>query len=215
MRGETGLGALFWGAGWLVVVCLVTAAGFGKRPMGLVNRFVRIKGMTPSFRLMGASLSSFSLGSLGKGGIVLGVFPDLSADIYTASMHGFGGVTTNLGSAVMLTVSGSLPFTRTHFYAARNVRGMVPLSSFHCSSFSRDCNMHVTSNPLTNLLTHSIIIVNGSNGVTCARLMPRIARRPSCSGTLTTIGRWVVGRERPIPFGNANVGSFSLVKANL
>lgn len=166
----------------------VTAAGFGKRPMGIVNRFVGINSITPSFRLMGASLSSFSLGRLGKGGIVLGVFPDLSANIYTASMHGFGGLTTNLPSAMILTVSGSLPFTRTHFYAARNVRGIVPLSSFHFSSFSRGCKMHVTSKPLTNLLTHSMIIVNGSNGVTCARLMPRVARRPSCSGTVTTMG---------------------------
>lgn len=201
-EGGVGGGRLF--SVWVYCRCdvrlgcggVVTGATFGKAPMALTKRFIGTKASTPRFALMGKSLDGCALGSKGNGCLVLGVFPDVSANIYTASMHGFGRLTTGRPGAIILTVSGSLPFTRKHFYAARNVAGIVPLSSCHCaSSFTRGCNMLVASNPLTKLLTHSIMIVSPRKGIICARLIPRVARRPGCRTTLGTMGWGILPRE--------------------
>lgn len=168
----------------------VTGVAFGNGRIGAGNSLPTIKTRTPSFGNMGDSLSRLRLGSLGKGGIIVGIFPDLSATIYTTSMEHFGGRTTSLPGAIILTMSGSLPFTRKHFYAARNVSGIVPLSTFHYSYFRGKCKVLVISNPLGNLLTHNIVIISRTNGIICRRLISRVAGRPGCRTTVTSLGGW-------------------------
>lgn len=163
------------------------------------NPVLRMKRMTPSFRTIGTGVTRMDLSSFGKGGIVLGVFPDLSAPAYTLSMERFGTQTTKLRGAIILYVSVSLPFTRSHFYSARKLSGIVPLSMFHDHSFITRCNLRLTSKPLRNLVTHTIVMISRDKGMDCARLIRGVSRRPSCRTTLGTT-RWTRDRKVLVPF---------------
>lgn len=167
------------------------AIRFRNGPIAITGSVPRTNDGTRAFALITGSLSSIALNRFTNGHGILGVFPDVSANIYTTSMHGFGRLTARVSGAIILYVSTSLPFTRSHFYNTRNLGGIVALSAFHGTRFLRTCNITVTSNPLGNLTTHTIIIVSRGSGIVFDRLISRVAARPSCRTTLTMLGTWI------------------------
>ena len=136
----------------------------------------------PDFALVDKGLAEKSLADFAGKTKILTINPSYDTGVCMATARGFNAKAGEL-DAVVLMVSGDLPFAQKRFCEAEGLEHVVPLSSFR-SSFAKDYGLEMTDGPLKGLTARAVIVIDGEGKVTHSQLVPEIVEEPDYAAAL-------------------------------
>ncbi len=141
----------------------------------------------PEFSLTAGDLSSKGLEDFAGKKKVLNIFPSLDTGVCAASVRRFNSEASALEDTVVLCISADLPFAHSRFCEAEGLKNVIPLSVFRSQEFGRDYGVTITSGPLSGLLARAVVVLDSSDLVIHAELVPEIAMEPDYEAALEAL----------------------------
>lgn len=140
---------------------------------------------SPDFSLLRSDLSRASLGAF-SGKKILNIFPSIDTPVCATSVRKFNKLATDKGVTV-LNISEDLPFAQKRFCGAEGIDKAETLSAFH-SSFGKDFGVEIADGPLAGLAARAVLVLDETNKVVYAELVPEIGQEPNYDAALAAIG---------------------------
>ncbi|HTX73919.1 MAG TPA: thiol peroxidase [Rectinemataceae bacterium] len=137
-----------------------------------------VGGAAPDFKLTTGDLSDVSLADFAGKVKIMSVSPSLDTSVCALSAKKFEQEVKKLGGAVVLHVSRDLPFAQSRFCKAEGVESVIPLSELRDRSFGKSYGVELTDGPMAGLLCRAVVVVDASNRVVHAELVPEITQEP-------------------------------------
>lgn len=162
---------------------------FQGTPVKLAGEFVKAGTKAPEFVLTKSDLSSFvSKDELGKGFLLLNIFPSIDTSVCAASVRHFNQEASSLKDTRVLCISKDLPFAQARFCGAEGLKNVITLSSFRPGcTFGKDFGVQIESEPLTGLFTRAIVIINPQGEIVYSQLVPEITNEPDYAAALEAL----------------------------
>lgn len=139
----------------------------------------------PGFTLVDKTLAERSLADFAGKKKVLTINPSYDTAVCQAAGRAFNAKAGD-ADAVVLLVSGDLPFAQKRFCEAEGLDHVVALSSFR-ASFGRDWGLEIVDGPLRGLTARAVVVLDEDDVVVHAELVPEIAQEPSYDAALAAL----------------------------
>jgi thiol peroxidase len=139
----------------------------------------------PDFSLLRGDLSRATLASF-SGKKILNIFPSIDTPVCATSVRKFNQIASDKGVTV-LNISEDLPFAQKRFCGAEGIEKCESLSAFR-SSFGKDWGLEIADGPLAGLTARAVVVLDESNKVVHAELVPEIAQEPNYEAALAAVG---------------------------
>ena len=147
----------------------------------------QLGGKAPDFELVAADLSTKSLADFAGKKKVISINPSYDTGVCQKAAREFNQRIANRGDSVALLVSADLPFAQKRFCEASGIESSVFLSSFR-SKFGDDYGLTLADGPLAGLTARAVIVVDESNQVRYAELVPEITSEPNYDAAIAALG---------------------------
>lgn len=142
--------------------------------------------IAPDFQLVATDLSTKSLGDFVGKKKILTINPSYDTGVCQKAAHNFNHKVASRGDTVALLISADLPFAQKRFCEADGIVSSVPLSSFR-SDFGKTYGVTLTDGPLQGLLARAVIVLDESNTVKYAQLVPEITTEPDYDAAIAAL----------------------------
>lgn len=139
----------------------------------------------PAFTLVDKTLAEKSLADFAGKKKVLTINPSYDTAVCQAAGRAFNAKAGD-ANAVVLLISGDLPFAQKRFCEAEGLTHVVPLSSFR-SSFGSDYGIEIVDGPLKGLTGRAVVVLDENDVVVHSELVPEIAQEPSYDAALAAL----------------------------
>lgn len=140
----------------------------------------------PTFSLVKTDLSETSLQSY-SGKKVLNIFPSIDTPVCATSVRTFNEKAGSKDGVTVLNISADLPFAHKRFCGAEGLEGVESLSTYRGSSFGKDYGVEMSDGPLKGLLSRAVVVLNDSNEIVHAELVPEIGQEPDYDAALAAL----------------------------
>jgi len=151
---------------------------FKGNPIELVGPKLKAGDTAPDFTCVGAGLSIVKLGDTAGKPRLFNVVPSLDTPVCNKQTKRFAEELTALGEKVeAYTVSLDLPFAQARFCTEANIANVKNLSDVHDHSFGSHYGVLIQGLPIP-LLARAVFVVDASNKITYAEIVPEIAQEP-------------------------------------
>ncbi len=151
---------------------------FKGNPIELVGPKLKAGDPAPDFTCVGAGLSIVNLGGTSGKARLFNVVPSLDTPVCNKQTKRFAEELTALGDQVAAyTVSLDLPFAQARFCTEANIANVQNLSDVHDHSFGTHYGVLIQGLPIP-LLARAVFVVDPSNTITYAEIVPEIAQEP-------------------------------------
>ncbi len=141
----------------------------------------------PGFSLTATDLSMKDLKNYSGNMKVLNIFPSLDTGVCAASVRRFNKEAAGLNNTVVLCISADLPFAHSRFCEVEGLKDVISLSSFRSPDFGRNYGVTLTTGPLAGLLTRAVVVLDSSDLVVYAELVPEITQEPDYEAVLSVL----------------------------
>lgn len=138
----------------------------------------------PAFNLTRADLSEATLATYAGKVKILNLVPSLDTPVCAASARRFNTEIAGLGGAVVLNVSADLPFAQKRFCESEGLRSVESLSTFRSPGFGTAYGARIEGGPLSGLLARAVLVLDRSDRVVYAQLVPEITQEPDYAAAL-------------------------------
>ncbi len=162
---------------------------FQGTPVKVLGNFLAKGSKAPEFVLTKADLSSFvSKEELGKGFLLLNIFPSIDTPVCAASVRHFNQEAASLANTRVLCISKDLPFAQARYCGAEGLKDVITLSAFRPGcTFGKDFGVQIESEPLTGLFARAVVILNPEGEVIYSQLVPEITDEPDYAAALAAL----------------------------
>ena len=133
----------------------------------------------PDFNLVAVNLSQKSMADFSGSKLILNIFPSIDTGTCAASVRNFNKSAADLKDTKVLCISRDLPFAQARFCGAEGIENVVMLSDFASGDFGRDYGLTISTGPLANLLSRSVVIVDQDGKVTYTQQVPETTHEPN------------------------------------
>lgn len=140
----------------------------------------------PELELVGPDLQEKTLKDFAGKKKVLTINPSYDTPVCQAAARSFNQKVGSRGDAVVLMISGDLPFAHKRFCEAEGVDNVVPLSAFR-SSFAKDWGVELVDGPLVGLTARAVVVLDENDTVVHSQLVPEIAEEPDYDAALKAL----------------------------
>lgn len=140
----------------------------------------------PDFTLVKTDLSEAKLSSY-KGKKILNIFPSVDTPVCAMSVRKFHERAAKIEGVTVLNISADLPFAHKRFCASEGIANAEGLSTFRSGEFAERYGVRMTDGPFTGLLARAVVVVDESNRVVHAELVPEIAQEPNYDAALASV----------------------------
>lgn len=141
----------------------------------------------PDFVLVGKDLKDVSLSSLAGARKLLSVLPSLDTPVCATSTKRFNEAAKERPNVHFLVVSADLPFAMGRFCGAADVDNVTTLSTMRSDSFAKDYGLRIQSGPLAGLLARAVLVLDESDNVLYAQLVPEVSDEPDYDAALKAL----------------------------
>jgi thiol peroxidase len=163
----------------------VTLAG---NPIEVAGNFPG-KGQTaPSLKLVGKDLADVTLASFAGKRKVLNIFPSIDTPTCATSVRKFNQSASTLANTVVLCISADLPFAQSRFCGAEGLVNVITLSTMRGAEFLKDYGVAIASGPLAGVAARAVVVLDESDRVVHAELVPEIKQEPDYEAALKALG---------------------------
>ena len=146
----------------------------------------KVGSRAPEFQLVAADLSTKSLADFAGKKKILSINPSYDTGVCQKTAHAFNEKVAGHGDTVVLLISADLPFAQKRFCEADGISGAIALSSFR-SDFGNAYGVKLTDGPLQGLLSRAVLVLDESNQVKHAELVPEITTEPNYDKALAAL----------------------------
>ncbi len=140
----------------------------------------------PDFRLTNASLEDVGLSTWAGKRKILTINPSLDTPVCATAARKFNEKASAMDDTVVLVVTADLPFAQKRFCAAEGLERVVTLSTMR-STFAKDYGVRIENGPLAGLTARAIVVLDESDKVVHAELVPEIAHEPDYDAALASL----------------------------
>jgi len=143
----------------------------------------------PDFRLVDADLKDVGLSAYAGKRKVLNIVPSLDTAVCATSARKFNEKAAGKSGTVVLLVSADLPFAQKRFCSAEGLERVIPLSMMRGRAFAKDYGTLIVDGPLEGISARAVVVLDESNRVLHAELVPEIAAEPDYDAALSALER--------------------------
>jgi thiol peroxidase len=151
-----------------------------------VGELPKVGSKAPDFQLVAGDLSTKSLADFAGKKKILSINPSFDTGVCQKTAHAFNEKVAGRGDTVVLLVSADLPFAQKRFCEADGLKTSIMLSSFR-SDFGNSFGIKQTDGPLQGLLARAVLVLDESNQVKYAELVPEITTEPNYDKALAAL----------------------------
>ncbi len=159
----------------------------GGNPIEVSGNFPKVGDRAPAFSLTGADLADVGLDAFGGKRKVLNIVPSLDTPTCATSTRKFNAEAANLANTVVLVVSADLPFAAKRFCETEGLKNVHTLSNFRSPKFASDYGVAITSGLLNGLTARAVVVIDASDKVVHAELVPEIKNEPDYAAALAAL----------------------------
>ncbi len=160
---------------------------FKGNPIELVGPKLKAGDPAPDFLCVGAGLALVKLADTAGKARLFNVVPSLDTPVCNKQTKRFAEELTALGDKVAAyTVSLDLPFAQARFCTEANIENLKNLSDVHNHSFGQHYGVLIQGLPIA-LLARAVFVVDASNKITYAEIVPEIAQEPDYEPALSAL----------------------------
>ena len=147
----------------------------------------KVGAAAPDFKLTAGDLSDVSLAAYAGKRKVLNISPSLDTSICATAARKFNDAAGKLADTVILLVTADLPFASKRFCTAEGLQNVIPLSMMRDKKFAQDYGVLLVDGPLAGLCARSVVVLDASNKVIHAQLVPENGQEPDYEKALAAL----------------------------
>jgi thiol peroxidase len=156
-------------------------------PIDLVGPKLKPGDSAPDFTAVGAGLAVVKLADTAGKTRLFNVVPSLDTPVCNKQTKRFAEEITAFGDKVAAyTVSLDLPFAQARFCSEAGIENMKNLSDTHNHSFGEHYGVLIQGLPIP-LLARSVFVVDPTNKITYAEIVPEIVQEPDYEPALAAL----------------------------
>ena len=163
---------------------MVTFAGNNVRIEG---DFPQVGTKAPAFSLVDKDLNDTSLENFSGKKKVLNIVPSLDTPVCAISTRKFNEKASNLNNTIVLIISADLPFAMNRFCTTEGLDKVLALSTMRGTDFKKNYGVALGDGPLAGLTARAVIVLDESDNVIHAELVPKIEDEPDYDAALAAL----------------------------
>ena len=163
---------------------MVTHAG---KPIKIEGDFPKVGGKAPAFALVNSDLQNVTLINYTGKKKVLNIVPSLDTPVCAVSTRKFNEKASNMDNTVVLIIAADLPFAMSRFCSTEGLDKVIPLSTMRGANFMRDYGVAIADGPFAGITARAVIVLDESDTVIHAELVPEIADEPNYDAALAAL----------------------------
>ena len=160
---------------------------FASNPVRVEGIFPKIGTKAPAFSLVDKDLNDISLTDFTNKKKVLNIVPSLDTPVCAISTRKFNEKASNLSNTVVLIISADLPFAMSRFCNTEGLDKVIVLSTMRGAEFMKNYGVAITDGPLGGITARAVIVLDESDNVIHAELVPEIKDEPNYEAALTAL----------------------------
>lgn len=157
---------------------------FKGNPVTLVGNEIKVGDKAPDFTVLGADLNPVKLSDFDGKVKVIAVYPSIDTGVCQAQNRRFNAEASDLGDAVILSVSCDLPFAQKRFCAAEGLDHVITLSDHKEVDFGTKYGFLIKE---LRLLARGTVVIDRKGFVKYVEYVPEIANEPDYDVALGVI----------------------------
>lgn len=157
---------------------------FKGNPLTLVGEEIKIGAKAPDFVALGAGLEPKKLSDYDGKVRVIAVYPSIDTGVCQAQNRRFNAEASNLGDAVILSVSCDLPFAQGRFCAAEGLDKVITLSDHKDVDFGTKYGFLIKE---LRLLARGTVIVDQQGIVRYVEYVPEVTTEPDYEAAIKVV----------------------------
>lgn len=162
----------------------VTLSG---NPVAVAGNLPKPGETAPDFTLVGKDLNDVSLKAFAGKRKVLNVVPSLDTPVCATSTRKFNEKAASLANTAVLVISADLPFAMGRFCTTEGIANVTPLSTVRGREFMRSYGVEIADGPLRGVTARAVVVLDESNKVLHAELVPEITTEPNYDAALAAL----------------------------
>jgi len=156
-------------------------------PISVAGSLPSVGSQAPDFTLTDGSLNDVSLTKFAGKKKVVSILPSLDTPVCATSTQKFNQEVAGMDNVQLLVVSADLPFAQGRFCEANSADNVLTLSTMRNTQFANDYGVLIEDGPLASLTARAVLVLDESNTVLHAELVPEIAQEPDYDAVLAVI----------------------------
>lgn len=148
---------------------------FKENPLTLLGETVKVGDKAPDFTVLSAGLEPVKLSDYDGKLRILSIYPSIDTGVCQAQNRRFNAEASNLGDAVILSISCDLPFAQSRFCAAEGLDKVVTLSDHKDVDFGSKYGFLIKE---LRLLARGTVIVDKEGIVRYVEFVPEVTMEP-------------------------------------
>jgi len=154
-------------------------------PIYVSGTFPKVCDTAPDFKLVNKYLADVSLADFAGKKKILNIVPSLDTPVCATSTKKFNDAA--VGNTAVLIISADLPFAMSRFCGAESTNNVVTLSTMRGAEFMKNYGVAITSGPLAGITARAVVVLDESNKVLHAELVPEIKQEPNYEAALAVL----------------------------
>lgn len=159
----------------------------GGNPVNIAGNLPAKGSSAADFTLTAKDLKDVSLSTWAGKRKILNIVPSLDTPTCQKSTRVFNEKANAMANAVVLVVSGDLPFAMSRFCGAEGLENVVTLSTFRNRDFHRKYGVDITDGPLRGLTARAVVVLDADDRVLHAQLVAEIKEEPDYAAALAVL----------------------------
>jgi thiol peroxidase len=156
-------------------------------PVKTNGNLPKVGSAAPDFVLVDGDLNNVSLKNYAGKSKVLNIVPSLDTPTCQVSTRKFNESASKLPNAVVLVISGDLPFAMKRFCETEGLKNVHPLAMMRSRNFAKDYGVLIEDGPLAGITARAVVVLDASNKVKYTELVPEIANEPNYAAALAAL----------------------------
>ncbi len=157
---------------------------FQGNPLTLVGEPIKVGDKAPDFVGLSAGLQPVKLSDYDGKVRVLAIYPSIDTGVCQAQNRRFNQVASDLGDAVILSISCDLPFAQGRFCAAEGLDKVVTLSDHKEVDFGTKYGYLIKE---LRLMARGTVVIDKEGIVRYVEYVPEVTDEPDYEGALKVV----------------------------
>ncbi|MCW0483209.1 thiol peroxidase [Gaoshiqia sediminis] len=157
---------------------------FKGNPLTLLGEEIKVGDKAPDFTVLSAGLAPVKLSDYDGKVRVLAIYPSIDTGVCQAQNRRFNAEASNLGDAVILSVSCDLPFAQSRFCAAEGLDKVITLSDHKDVDFGTKYGFLIKE---LRLLARGTVIVDKDGIVKYVEYVPEVTTEPDYEAAIKVV----------------------------
>lgn len=156
-------------------------------PIDVAGQLPQVGAKAPAFKLTNKDLADVGLDAFAGKRKVLNIVPSLDTPTCAKSTRHFNADAAKMHNTVVLVISADLPFAASRFCSTEGLNNVVTLSTFRHPEFMDAYGVHITSGGLAGITARAVLVLDESDKVLHAELVPEIGNEPNYAAALAAL----------------------------